>query len=143
MRFETKRDYTFPIIFLFVFIVYACISIYVILTEKNFSILWGFSGVLALLGILFYTILKTTYFIFEEDNLVCKSLFVKRSIPYSSIRKIEKQKGLYAGLKMSTSMKGLVIYYNKFDELLISPEKVDEFIAEVEKRKTNFLVNRI
>ncbi len=134
MRFETKRDYTFPLIFLFVVLVYAGIATYTVIVENDFTVIWAFSGILTLLGVFFYAIVKTTYFVFEAEQLVCHSFFFKRKIPYSTIRKIEKQKGLYAGLKMSTAMKGLVIYYNQFDDLLISPERENDFIIELEKR---------
>lgn len=134
MRFETKRDYTFPLIFLFVVLVYAGIAIYTVIVENDYSVIWAFSVILTLLGVFFYAIVKTTYFVFEAEQLVCHSFFFKRKIPYSTIRKIEKQKGLYAGLKMSTAMKGLVIYYNQFDDLLISPERENDFIIELEKR---------
>ena len=33
---------------------------------------------------------------------------------------------------MSTAWKGLVLHYNKYDELLVSPEREDDFIAELE-----------
>ncbi|MFM7682429.1 MAG: PH domain-containing protein [Bacteroidota bacterium] len=134
MRFETKRDKTFPFIFLFVFILYSGIASYSIIAENDYSVIWPFSGVLLFLALLFYLIFKTTYFVFEENQLVCRSLFFKRIIPYSTIRKVEKQKGLYAGLKMSTAWKGLVLHYNKYDELLISPEREEEFILELESR---------
>lgn len=129
MRFETKRDKTFLVIFLFVFVLYSGIASYSIIAENDYSVIWPFSGVLLFLALLFYLIIKTTYFVFEENQLVCRSLFFKRNISYSDIRKVEKQKGLYAGLKMSTAWKGLVVHYNKYDELLISPEREDEFIS--------------
>lgn len=134
MRFETKRDKTFPIIFLFVFGLYSGIACFSIITENDYSVILPFSGVLLFLAILFYLIIKTTYFVFEENQLVCRSLFFKRNISYSDIRKVEKQKGLYAGLKMSTAWKGLVVHYNKYDELLISPEREEEFILEIKNR---------
>jgi hypothetical protein len=134
MRFETKRDNTLLIIFLFVFVLYTGIAMFSIIKEKNYSVIWPFSLILILLILLFYFILKTTYFVFEEYQLVCRSLFFKRSITYSSIRKIAKHKGLYAGLKFSTAWNGLVVHYNKYDELLISPEREEEFIKEIEKR---------
>lgn len=134
MKFETKRDKTFPFIFLFVFILYSGIACFSIINENDYSVIWPFSVVLFFLALLFYLIIKTTYFVFEENQLVCRSLFFKRNISYFDIRKVEKQKGLYAGLKMSTAWKGLVIHYNKYDELLISPEREDEFIMEVENR---------
>ena len=134
MRFETKRDNTFVFIFLFVFILYTGIAVFSIITENDYSVIWPFSFVLFVLIILFYLIIKTTYFVFEENQLVCRSLFFKRSIPYLAIRKIEKQKGLYAGLKFSTAWKGLIVHYNKYDELLISPEREDDFTRELELR---------
>jgi hypothetical protein len=110
------------------------IAVFSIITENDYSVIWPFSFVLFVLIILFYLIIKTTYFVFEENQLVCRSLFFKRSIPYLAIRKIEKQKGLYAGLKFSTAWKGLIVHYNKYDELLISPEREEEFVIELELR---------
>jgi hypothetical protein len=134
MRFETKRDNSFVFIFLFVLILYTGIAVFSIITENDYSVIWPFSFVLIALIILFYLIIKTTYFVFEEYQLVCRSLFFKRSIRYTDIRKIEKQKGIYAGFKMSTAWKGLVIHYNKYDELLVSPEREEEFIQEIQHR---------
>jgi hypothetical protein len=88
--------------------------------------------VLLFLALLFYLILKTTYFVLNENYLICKTLFFKKVILYSSIRKIEKQKGIYVGVKFSTAWKGLIVHYNQFDELLISPEREDDFIVELE-----------
>ncbi|MFM7661116.1 MAG: PH domain-containing protein [Bacteroidota bacterium] len=81
--------------------------------------------------LLFISIFKTTYFRLDEDVLFCKSLIFTKKIFYSSIRKVEKQKGIYAGLKFSTAWRGLVIHYNKFDELLISPEDEEIFIEKL------------
>jgi hypothetical protein len=134
MRFETKRDNTFIFIFLFVVVLYSVIASYSIIAENDYSVIWPFSLVLAILTLLFYLIVKTTYFVFEENQLVCRSLFFKRSISYSDIKKIEKQKGLYVGFKMSTAWKGIVVHYNKYDELLVSPEREEEFIQEIQHR---------
>ena len=137
MRFETKRDNSFIYIFLFVFLLYTLIAIFSILFEKDYSVIWPFSFVLVILASLFYLLIRTTYFVFDENELICRSLFFKRIIPYSVIRKIEKQKGLYAGIKFSTAWKGLVVHYNKYDELLISPEREDEFINKINGIITN------
>ena len=72
----------------------------------------------------------------EKEELICKSLFFTKTIPYSEIRKVEKQVGFYAGIKFSTAWKGLIVHYNKYDELLISPEQEDEFIKQIQKRKS-------
>jgi hypothetical protein len=54
-----------------------------------------------------------------------------KSLPYSSIRKIEVGTKLYGGLKFSTSLHGLVIHYNKFDDLFISPENAELFMEKL------------
>lgn len=129
MLFKTKKDFTFLFVFLFVFILYTVISIFSIVYEKDYSVIWQFSSVLTFLAFLFFSIYKTTYFRLDDDYLFCRSLVFTKRIPYSSIRKVEKQKGIYAGIKFSTAWKGLVVHYNKFDEILISPEN-DEFFIE-------------
>lgn len=129
MLFKTKKDFTFLFVFLFVFILYTVISIFSIVYENDYSVIWQFSSVLTFLAFLFFSIYKTTYFRLDDDYLFCRSLVFTKRIPYSSIRKVEKQKGIYAGIKFSTAWKGLVVHYNKFDEILISPEN-DEFFIE-------------
>ena len=59
---------------------------------------------------------------------------MKKKIPLNSIRKVEKQIGLFAGWKISTAYKGVIIHYNKYDELLISPDKEQIFISEINHR---------
>jgi hypothetical protein len=134
MHFKTKRDYTFLLVFLFVFILYAIISIFSIIFENDYSVIWAFSGVLTFLAILFISLYKSTYFRLDQHNLFCKSLIFKKEIPYSSIRKVEKQQGIYAGVKFSTAWKGIIVHYNKYDELLISPENEEIFIAKMHER---------
>ncbi len=137
MRFNSKKDYSFLVIFIFVFLLYAVISLYSILVEKDCTVLIPFSIVLVLLAILFYSLLKTTYFILDQEKLICRSLIFKKEIPYSKIRKIERQQGLYAGIKFSTAWNGLIVFYNKYDEILISPEKEVLFIKEIHSRMEN------
>ncbi|MBM3451720.1 MAG: hypothetical protein FJX84_01110 [Bacteroidetes bacterium] len=134
MLFNTKKDFTLIFVFLFIFILLSSISLFSILFENDKSLLWPFFGLVSFIALLFISILKTTYFRLDEDVLFCKSLIFTKKIFYSSIRKVEKQKGIYAGLKFSTAWRGLVIHYNKFDELLISPEDEEIFIEKLNER---------
>jgi hypothetical protein len=61
-------------------------------------------------------------------------LIFTKKIPYSSIRKVEKQQGIYAGIKFSTAWKGLVVHYNKYDELLISPDNEEIFLEKINEQ---------
>jgi hypothetical protein len=83
------------------------------------------------LAVFFYILKRTTNYTFKDDLLFCRSVIFHKSLPYSSIRKIEVGTKLYAGLKFSTSLQGLIIHYNKFDDLLISPENQELFIEKL------------
>lgn len=134
MRFNGKRDGLFLIIWAFLFIVFSCVSLFDILTTRSYWSCITFSIILLVFGLFFLLIYRTTYYIFEENSILCTTLFIKKRIPYRQLRKVEKSNGLYAGWKMNTSWNCLVIIYNQYDELLISPEKEEEFIIEFEKR---------
>ncbi len=96
--------------------------------------------VLFLQQLLILGIMKTTHYTFEEDTLFCRSFIFKRRIPYSSIRKIEQHTSMYAGLKMSTSFRGIVIHYNKYDELFISPLENDRFVLLLKDRNSGIVI---
>lgn len=134
MLFRAKKDYTFLIVFLFVLLLYSGISLFTIIYEDDYSVIWVFLIVLTFLALLFISIYKTTYFRLDQHNLFCKSLIFKKEIPYYSIKKVEKQQGIYAGVKFSTAWKGIIVHYNKYDELLISPENEEIFIAKIHER---------
>lgn len=74
-----------------------------------------------------------TYYIIKDDKIYYKSAFIKGAISISIINGIEKHKGLYSGwIKPALSMKGLILKYNRYDDIYMSPENADEFIAALQ-----------
>ena len=129
MVFKPKKDWFFPVVLLFVGVIYSAVAVYVLIEEEDHSSIYGLGLVFFLLMLLFWVIQKTTsYRIDSEDKLICKMLFFKKTISISTIKSIEDSNGLYVGWKMNTSWKCLVVKYNKYDELLISPAQESEFI---------------
>lgn len=129
MVFKPKKDWFFPVVLLFVGVIYSAVAVYVLIEEEDHSSIYGLGLVFFLLMLLFWVIQKTTsYRIDSEDKLICKMLFLKKTISISTIKSIEDSNGLYVGWKMNTSWKCLVVKYNKYDELLISPAQESEFI---------------
>jgi hypothetical protein len=63
---------------------------------------------------------------------------LKKRIYYCTFNKLEPANGLYAGWKMSTAWKCLVLRYNKYDELLISPQNEVAFTELFEAKKAQF-----
>jgi len=140
IRFESKKDWTFPIIWGFIFIVYAAIAVTICYNGGTISELYVLAYVWIGLGALFYLLLKTTFYTVDQEHLVCHIFGFKKKIPLKEITKIEPQKGIYAGLKINTSWRGIVVYYGKWNEILISPSDESGFIAAIRAKNPNLLV---
>lgn len=126
MRFNSKLDKRYKIIFFILILIGLGVStIRNLIFKDEFSITPLILSVISL-GFIYYNS-KTTYFIIEGNELICKSLFLKRKIEINNIRKIEKSNSLGSLYKISTAFHGLTIHYNKFDDVFISPENHLEF----------------
>ena len=126
MRFNSKLDKHFKIIFFILIVIgIGASTIRNLLLKDEFSITPFIISVVSL-GFIYYSS-KTTYYIIEGNELICKSLFLKRKIEISCIRKIEKSNSLGSIYKIASAFHGLTIHYNKFDDVFISPENYLEF----------------
>lgn len=100
-------------------------AIYILFGERPSS--WGLLPlsvpVIMLAGVLF----QTDYRI-EADTLYYRSGFFRGKVSISSIRKIERNHTLWAGYKAAAATRGLVIHYNRFDDLYVTPEAEAEFL---------------
>ena len=133
--FKAKKDWFFPGVFLFISCIYIPIGTLAYIKEGNPTTLLLLVSILLALGVLFLIILYKTKYTVNEKELLCTFLFFKKKIPIDAIRKIEKSNGVYAGWKMNTAWKCLVVHYNKYDELLISPDDQVAFIQYIELLK--------
>ena len=98
-------------------------------------------GYLALIGIIFVILFlsKTTRYIISEDKLIVKSTWiVNDNIEIDSIRKIEKSNTILSAPALSLDR--LVVKYNKFDEIYISPKDKLLFVNELIKINPNIEV---
>ena len=139
MRFQSKTDWFLKAVLGFVFVVYSGVASVIYVTQNDISAYTGLALVWVILSLVFIWILpKTTHYTFLEDHLLCQSMGFKKRIPYQSFNKIEHSNGLYSGWKMSTAWNCLIIRYNKYDELLISPEESEAFIQLFEQKKAQF-----
>lgn len=140
MVFKAKTDAFIWLVCAFVFITYAGVGTLIYFSEGKTEAFIGLGLVWVFLCLFIIWILpKSTRYTFLEEDLLCQTLCFKKRIPYASLRKVEAANGLYAGWKMSTAWKCLVVHYNKYDELLISPENEDAFIELFYKKKASSL----
>lgn len=90
-------------------------------------------------GLIFWIYFDTFYKI-ENDELVYRSAFLRGKIGISQIREIIKGKTLWIGVKPALSSGGIIIKYNKYDELYIAPENNEELIADLIKLNHKIIV---
>ena len=134
MVFKPKKDWFFPVVLLFVGVIYSAVAVYVLIEEEDHSSIYGLGLVFFFLMLLFLVLQKTTYYRIDSENrLICKMLFLKKIISISEIKSIEDSNSLYVGWKMNTAWNCLVVKYNTYDELLISPAEESEFIKTLLK----------
>lgn len=81
--------------------------------------------------LLIMSMLFNTYYITKGGELHYRQSFISGKINIGKIRKIKRGQTLWAGLKPALARKGLIIYYNSYDEIYISPEREDEFLKEL------------
>ncbi len=131
MRYNSRKNILIGSIFL--------VTIFLLAGSVAFS--WwetGWSG--AVLGAIIISILTTgfitwiwfaTYYILDKEFMHYKSGPIFGKIPIHKIRKIKKNTTMYAGLKPALATKGLIVSYEKYNDIYISPENVDSFINEL------------
>jgi hypothetical protein len=81
-------------------------------------------------GFLLWIWFDTKYKI-EDGFLYCNSGPINAKIEINKITQIIKNRTLWYGLRPALAHNGLVIMYNKWDEIYISPKDKDGFIEEV------------
>ncbi len=91
----------------------------------------GYLGI-SLVTLLVLFVSKTTRYIINGSQLTVKSMWiVNHKIEISTIKKIEKTNSVLSSPALSLDR--IAIYYNKFDEVLISPKEAGDFIMELMK----------
>ncbi|MCI0920582.1 PH domain-containing protein [Sphingobacterium rhinopitheci] len=129
--FKAKRDYkTFLDICLY--LSPAILIIFVVsyvrqqpMLEALYASLCTIGLCLGLISIFYFT----TRYTVDDSYLHYRSGFIFGKVEIAKIHKIELYKTLYVGMRPATSKNGIIIYYNKYDEIYISPEDNEEFAA--------------
>lgn len=97
-----------------------------------------------ILGLLTWLILQTNYNL-NAKNLYYKSGPFKGTIAVNSIKKIEFHNGIFVPTiwKPALSHIGLIITYNQYDDIYISPENREEFVQRLTQINPNInLINQ-
>ena len=127
--------------------------VYIIVIGATIPVLWSeditaFYVVIGIntlvLGLLTWLILQTHYKV-DTKNLFWKSGPFKGIIDIHSIIKIEFHKGIVVPViwKPALSHVGLIITYNNYDDIYISPQNREEFVQKLTQINPNInLINQ-
>ena len=84
-----------------------------------------------------------TFYEINSNEILIQNGPVKGKIQIDSIREIISNTTMWVGFwKPATAMNGLIVKYNKFDELYISPKTNEKFIEEILKINPEIKVTR-
>ncbi|EAR12616.1 hypothetical protein PI23P_08320 [Polaribacter irgensii 23-P] len=98
------------------------------LTEKPFILL----PLLSPLVLIFWIYFDTFYKI-ENNELIYRSGFLRGKVKIPMIKEIRKGKTMWSGIKPALARNGLIIKFNKYDEIYIAPESNNELISDLLK----------
>ena len=89
---------------------------------------WVVSFLLWALTIYLFSLTSLTRYVVEGESLtVFYGFFLKKTIPVSSITSIQPSHNALSSPALS--LRRLAIRYNKHDEILVSPEEPEAFVA--------------
>jgi hypothetical protein len=92
-------------------------------------------------GLLLWLWLGTSYTL-SDTHLGWKSGPLHGSIPLKDIKKITVGKTLWVGMRPATALGGLIIHYQAYEEIYISPKDQEAFVALLESRVPDLKVLR-
>lgn len=132
MKFDSKKDILFSIIILGMNAFLIGITIEGIINgQMEKDEYWTLMLILAVVGLLFWLYFGTNYEISKENGLIYRSGPFNGKISVERITEIVKGKTLWVGFRPATSRKGLIVKYDKFNEIYISPKTNELFIEKI------------
>jgi len=98
-----------------------------------------FNAIMITIVLALVWILLDTKYILKENKIFYNSGPFRGSIAIDSIKKITHHSGIIVPVtfKPALNTKGLIIHYNRFDDIYISPKKEDLFLEELLKVNPN------
>ena len=120
--------------FLLPYLIFIPIFLVILYKEDNFF--EAIPPVLCIMGLLttiFLIIIFTTKYKIKDDIFYYRSFFLFGKIDIHSIRKFEVGVTMYSGIKPAIASKGIIIHFNKYDEIYIAPENNEDFVDLVLK----------
>lgn len=143
MIFKSRTDWLFSIIIWITVIFLSGLLIYTWIHQSGrvSELFWITAVMVATAGLLLWIYFQTLYEI-SEGYVKYQTGPLTGKIDITSIKEIIVGKTLWSGWKPATARKGLIVKYNKFDEIYFSPESNEEFVKEILKINSEIKIIR-
>ncbi|HEY9083058.1 MAG TPA: PH domain-containing protein [Vicingaceae bacterium] len=128
MKFTSRKDILFTSLVFGVIMLLVGLTFLQLYQGKEWH--WANLLVFAVILLLFWIYFDTSYLLTKE-YLIYKSGPIRGKINMADIREVEANKTLYVGIKPALARKGLIIKYNQYDEIYISPNTNESFIKKL------------
>lgn len=130
MKFESRKDTFFNLFTIGSLALLIAILVYITVGDLSWVDLLVLLFLSAVIGLLLWIYFDTSYQI-NKNKIYYKSGPFRGNIEINNIVEIIRGKTLWSGLKAATAQKGLIIKYEKYNEIYISPKTNDLFIAKL------------
>ncbi len=133
MKFKSRKDLLFSSVFLGLSIFLIGFTISTMITAKsNFSLYESWPLLLILVGAGFFLwIYFGTNYELSEDGFIYRFGPINGKISVCRIKEIVKGKTLWTGFRPALAIKGLIVKYDQYNEIYISPKTNDSFIEKI------------
>ncbi|OGS72426.1 MAG: hypothetical protein A3G95_01110 [Flavobacteria bacterium RIFCSPLOWO2_12_FULL_31_7] len=116
-----------------------------VFTEEDTSlIIFPALGIYVFMVLLFSILYYTIYYEIQKEVLIISMFFYKTKIKISDIRSIKYSDSIVKPnfYKPGCHHKGLEIIYHKYDDIFISPENRELFIAQLQEINPNIEIKK-
>ncbi|WP_407934645.1 PH domain-containing protein [Flavobacterium facile] len=120
------------------------LTISVFTEEDSKLIIFPPLGILTLLFLIITILYFTTYYEIQKEVLIISMFFYKTKIKISEIRTLKYSNSIIKTnlYKPGFHEKGIEIMYHKYDDIFISPEKREQFIAQLLEINPNIEIKK-
>ena len=113
----------------------ACLAACVTFLASGPPIELLFAGPLLAFGVILpIWILRSTYYVLSDEQLFAKCGPFKWTIPLAKIESVRRTRSILSGPALSYDR--VQIRFGRFRSVLISPERRDQFLVELENRRS-------
>jgi hypothetical protein len=132
MKFKSRKDILFQLLGFSIIVFFIGIILFRVFYDgiENYNFMWTDIFMLTVAGFLIWLGLGTNYEL-TQTELKYKSGPIRGKIEIDKIHEIIKGKTLWSGLKPATARNGLIIKYEKYNEIYISPKTNDSFMKKI------------